>query len=91
MTYLEFRKRFIVPLHTFYVVFRKRYLLPIKYFFTDAKLMSEIEYPEKSLLVERIAKLQKKLISAIKRDQRIDARVIEAQIKELEWVAYGKS
>ena len=91
MTYLEFHKKFIAPLHSFYVVFRKRFILPIKYFFEGAKIVSSVEYPDPGVLLMRIGKLKNQLINALKRDHRAEAKVLEAQIKELEWVAYGKS
>lgn len=91
MTYLEFHKKYVAPLHSFYVVFRKKFVLPVKYFFEGAKIVGEVEYPDPGVLLMRIAKLKNQLINALKRDQRAEAKVLEAQIKELEWVAYGKS
>jgi len=90
-TYLEFHKKYIAPLHTFYVRFRKRFILPVKFFFGGAKLVSEVEYPDPGVLLSRISTLKSKLIVALKREQRAEIKVLEAQIKELEWVAYGKS
>lgn len=78
-------------MHSFYVVFRKKFILPVKYFFEGAKIVSEVEYPDPGVLLSRISKLKNQLINALKREQRTDAKILEAQIKELEWVAYGKS
>lgn len=91
MTYKKFVQKYIVPLKVIHIILRKKFILPIKFFFERKLIENSIIYPDPKILLNRIGTLKNKFVVATKRNQRADAKILEAQIKELEWVAYGKS
>ena len=70
---------------------RKKLWLPIKFAFEKKAIEYSVIYPDPRILLERLGKLKSQYVIAMRKNQRMDAKILEAQIKELEWVAYGKS
>lgn len=87
----KFIKKYIAPLKVIHIILRKKLILPIKFFFERKIVENSIIYPDAHVLLNRIGTLKNKFVVASKRNLRADAKILEAQIKELEWVAYGKS
>jgi hypothetical protein len=73
-----------------YISFRKRFILPVRYFFEGVGIMRKMQAKDQGEAFNRIEEYRKQLVTCQKKKLKDEADKLEIRIEELTWV-YGNS
>ena len=71
-----------------YISFRKRFILPIRYFFEGRGIIRKMNAKDQGEAFNRIEEYKKQIIALQKKNMKDEVEKLQGRIEELEWV-YG--
>ena len=69
-----------------YISFRKRFILPVRYFFEGRGIIRKMKAKDQGEVFNRIEEYKKQIIALQKKKMKDEAEKLQGRIEELEWV-----
>lgn len=73
-----------------YISFRKRFILPVRFFFEGMGIVSRMKAKDEGDVLDRIEEYKKQIITCQKKKLKDEVEKLEIRIEELTWV-YGNT